>query len=238
MKLQLKGFCFSAVLHGTFILIFVLLQLWVGAPQRLAVIDFTFTGDASPAGEIKTPVPVAPRSKAPVQPKAIAREPKIKEAPAPDPAKRDRIGPAPGETISPAGEEFAGPGTPGGDRVAAGSGEAGAEPAARPEGAGGAGMTAEQSRAVYLQEHFVYIRDRINRSILYPETARRMGWCGQVKIAFVVCEDGGVNEIKILDGSGFGLLDRNAIETVKRLAPFPRPPVRAEIRMAVTYRLN
>ena len=98
--------------------------------------------------------------------------------------------------------------------------------------------TPEESKATYLKEHFVYIRDRITRGIAYPQTARKMGWSGQVKIAFVVFEDGGVNDVNVLESSGFGLLDRNAVETVKRVAPFPRPPVRAEIRMAITYRLN
>ncbi|OPY91415.1 MAG: Gram-negative bacterial tonB protein [Syntrophaceae bacterium PtaU1.Bin231] len=98
--------------------------------------------------------------------------------------------------------------------------------------------TPEQSKATYLKEHFVYIRDRITRGIAYPQTARKMGWSGQVKIAFIVFEDGGVNDVNVVESSGFGLLDRNAVETVKRVAPFPRPPVRAEIRMAITYRLN
>ena len=59
-----------------------------------------------------------------------------------------------------------------------------------------------------------------------------------MKIAFFVCEDGGVNDVRVLESSGFGLLDTNAVETVKRVAPFPNPPVRAEIRMAITYRLD
>ena len=68
--------------------------------------------------------------------------------------------------------------------------------------------------------------------------ARKMGWCGQVKIAFVVCEDGGVNDVRVVESSGFSLLDRNAVETVKNVAPFPTPPIKAEIRMAITYRLK
>ena len=98
--------------------------------------------------------------------------------------------------------------------------------------------TPEASRATYLKEHFVYIRDRITGGISYPHIARKMGWCGQVKIAFVVCEDGSVGEVSVIESSGFGLLDRNAVETVKSVAPFPRPPVRAEIRMVITYRLS
>jgi len=105
-------------------------------------------------------------------------------------------------------------------------------------GRASAGPSPEASRATYLKEHFVYIRDRITGSISYPHMARKMGWCGQVKIAFVVCEDGGVNDVRVVETSGFSLLDRNAVETVKNAAPFPNPPVKAEIRMAITYRLQ
>jgi len=102
----------------------------------------------------------------------------------------------------------------------------------------GTGQTPDESRVAYLKEHFAYIRDRITKSISYPPMARKMGWCGHVKIAFVVCEDGGVNNVRVVDSSGFSLLDRNAVDTVKNVAPFPRPPVRAEIRMVITYKFN
>jgi protein TonB len=68
--------------------------------------------------------------------------------------------------------------------------------------------------------------------------ARKNGWSGQVRIAFIVREDGGVADVKVLESSGFALLDRNALDTVRQVAPFPCPPVKAEIRMAITYRLN
>jgi protein TonB len=105
-------------------------------------------------------------------------------------------------------------------------------------GSGDMDGTLKQAKAAYLKEHFAYIRDRIIRSILYPPMARKMGWCGRVKIAFVVCEDGGVNDVRVVESSGFDLLDRNTVNTVKNVAPFPRPPAKAEIRMAITYRLD
>jgi len=245
MNLQLKGFCLSAGIHGTCLLLFVLLQLLVAAPNRMAVIDFTFAGDVSRVREVQAPAPAAaePRRVAAVRQKKIPAEQKPREAPARDRTQSDRIESGPvepaTETISPNGEELARPRTAAGEGI--GDGDVPADAAPQPSGraAGpGSGVAPDQSRAVYLKEHFVYIRDRITRNILYPEMARRMGWCGQVKIAFVVREDGGVNEIRVVDSSGFGVLDRNAVETVKKTAPFPRPPVRAEIRMAVTYRLN
>ena len=96
----------------------------------------------------------------------------------------------------------------------------------------------ETSKAVYLKEQYLYIRERIVTRISYPSLARKMGWCGRVKIAFVVREDGGVDNVRVVESSGFTLLDTNTIDTVKKAAPFPGPPIRAEIRMAITYRLN
>ncbi len=245
MNLQLKGFCFSAGIHGGCLLLFVLLQLLVAAPNRMAVIDFTFAGDASGARQVQAPAPAAaePRRVAAVRQKRILADQKPREAPPRDHTQSDKIEPGPAEaateTISPNGEELARPRAAAGEATGDGAVHADAAPSPAGRTAGpGSGVTPDQSRAVYLKEHFVYIRDRITRNILYPEMARRMGWCGQVKIAFIVCEDGGVNEIRVVDSSGFGVLDRNAVETVKKTAPFPRPPVRAEIRMAVTYRLN
>ncbi|HBH62697.1 MAG TPA: hypothetical protein DDX85_13370 [Nitrospiraceae bacterium] len=89
-----------------------------------------------------------------------------------------------------------------------------------------------------MREHFTYIRDRIMNNISYPQTARKMGWSGKVTISFVICENGDAEDIKIIQSSGFGILDRSAVETVKKVLPFPEPPLRAEIVIPVVYRLN
>ena len=49
-----------------------------------------------------------------------------------------------------------------------------------------------------------------------------MGWSGRVVIAFTVCEDGSVEEARVVESSGRDLLDNNAIEVLARAAPFPR----------------
>ncbi|MEK6652305.1 MAG: energy transducer TonB [Nitrospirota bacterium] len=45
-------------------------------------------------------------------------------------------------------------------------------------------------------------------------------------------------EEPIKEGSGITLLDRNAIETVKKASPFPRPPVEAQLLIPIKYSLN
>lgn len=92
--------------------------------------------------------------------------------------------------------------------------------------------------ARYLKENFSYVRDAIQKKISYPRVARQMGWEGKVIVSFIVCADGHAKDIKIKEGSGIALLDRNAIETVKKASPFPRPPVEAQLLIPIKYSLN
>lgn len=103
---------------------------------------------------------------------------------------------------------------------------------------GNAGGSAEEVKNRYLKNHFSYIRDRILKNLTYPKIAREMGWQGKVTISFVVCENGQAQDIIIKEGSGFGVLDKNAVETIKRASPFPSPPVKAELIMPVVYRIE
>ncbi len=92
--------------------------------------------------------------------------------------------------------------------------------------------------AGYLKENFSYVRDAIQKKVSYPRVARQMGWEGKVIVSFIVCADGYAKDIKIKEGSGIALLDRNAIETVKKASPFPRPPVEAQLLIPIKYSLN
>lgn len=116
-------------------------------------------------------------------------------------------------------------------------------PAAAPDevaaaGAGGLESRPFEARDKYLREHYTYIRELIMKNLLYPAIAREKGWTGQTRISFVVCEDGCVADIRVVTSSGYRMLDKNVIETIKRASPFPPPPVRAEIVLPITYTLN
>jgi protein TonB len=100
------------------------------------------------------------------------------------------------------------------------------------DGDGGAGSAVVTE---YLQEHFTYIRDIIFQHMKYPEEAKHKGLEGKVLVAFVIMEDGNVKDIKILTSSGFEMLDKSAVETIKTSAPFPKPPVHAELRLPINY---
>jgi protein TonB len=102
----------------------------------------------------------------------------------------------------------------------------------------GTGFTAGQLRNHYLREQFDYIQKMIERNLAYPPKARRMGWTGRVVVSFTILENGRVEETKIVNSSGYNVLDDNVIETIKKVQPFPKPPVRAEIKIPITYRLD
>jgi TonB family protein len=96
----------------------------------------------------------------------------------------------------------------------------------------------EKIKMGYIREHFTYIRDIIMRNLSYPQVARKMGWTGKVKISFIVCSDGHAKDIKIAEGSGIEMLDKNAVEAVKKASPFPRPPLEAHLIIPIVYKLN
>ncbi len=107
-----------------------------------------------------------------------------------------------------------------------------------PAGAGTGGESAERVRAMYLERHYEYIREGIQRRIEYPLAARRMGWEGRVVVAFTIRADGTVRDVRVKESSGFPLLDRNAVEAVRGASPYPKPPAEAQILTPIVYTLR
>jgi protein TonB len=56
------------------------------------------------------------------------------------------------------------------------------------------------------------------RHKLYPEIARERGWQGRVAIELVIGSDGALASASVRQSSGHGLLDREALEMLKRAA--------------------
>ncbi len=100
------------------------------------------------------------------------------------------------------------------------------------------GQVREKERQRYFKEQFEYIRDIIYRKAVYPPIALEMKISGTVYLSFCVREDGGVENIDILKGSGASILDKDAVSTIRRAAPFPRPPVRVMVKFPMEYRLE
>lgn len=104
------------------------------------------------------------------------------------------------------------------------------------DSSGDTGMTVAYNR--YLKEHFAYIRNLIIRNISYPDIARRNGWEGMLMVSFIISENGYARDIRIEKSSGFDVLDKNAVRTIKNVSPFPKPPVEALIKIPIVYKLT
>lgn len=130
-----------------------------------------------------------------------------------------------------------GPGTGSGRGTGIGSGSG--SDIGRLSGPGhGSRESPEALKSRYLQAHFSYIRDLILKNLTYPPVARKLGWQGNVKVSFVIKEDGKVEQLRIAKSSGYEILDRKVVETIREVQPFPKPPVRAEIVIPVVYALK
>jgi protein TonB len=90
----------------------------------------------------------------------------------------------------------------------------------------------------YLRSHLLSIKDMIKRNITYPDTARRNGWMGKVKVSFVIAYNGYAKDIEVIQSSGFIILDKSAKEAVALSSPFPQPPVEARIIIPILYELR
>jgi protein TonB len=103
---------------------------------------------------------------------------------------------------------------------------------------GSSGNDASYENKRYLKAHFSYIKEHIHKQIIYPATAKKMGWEGKVIVSFIISSEGNARNIMISKSSGHEILDDNAANAIKRASPFPKPPVEAQIIIPVLYQLN
>jgi protein TonB len=88
------------------------------------------------------------------------------------------------------------------------------------------------------ERNFSFIRDKIMQGIVYPDRARRMGWEGMVTLSFTVLENGSIDDVKVVNSSGFPILDENARNTIARTNLKRKVPVRLYVLLPVEYRLR
>jgi periplasmic protein TonB len=76
----------------------------------------------------------------------------------------------------------------------------------------------------------------------YPPSARMEQAEGRVLVKAVINEDGSISEVEVLQSSGYPALDKAAVETIQRVAPFhlPRPlgQPRVTIKIPLRYDLK
>lgn len=238
MKDDVTGSLTSVILHGGIIVLFAWFSLHP-AQKKPTVIDLSLLDEQPQQSVIQPKAQPQPKTEPrTVEPRPLAKAPLPEQAP-PRPAEPQVQKVAVSESLVPVAAPKvetppslppsapAAPAPPVRATVAAA--------ASRPEEPG---TPAEKARKKYLKEHFSYIRDNILNKLNYPHMARKMGWSGTVKVSFCVCENGSVTDVKVVSGSGYGILDNSAVDTIKKTAPFPKPPVMAEVVMPITYRLD
>ena len=208
MNEQLRAFQLSIGIHGVFALAVLGLSSGFAVRTRPAVLDLSLLGGAPAPAREKL---LHPRAR--FDPGAPAAQPPKTEEPSRPQVQRVNVSP----DMAP---------------VAA----AADAPAAEPEQAPGISRDAVRER--YVNENFTYIRDLIHRNLFYPQLARKMGWSGRVVVSFILGVDGCVKDAKVISSCGHEVLDRSALETIKRGSPYPAPPVEAELVMPITYRLE
>ncbi len=72
------------------------------------------------------------------------------------------------------------------------------------------------------------VKEKIAKCRKYPYWARKQGFEGKVHLKFTILSTGAVKDIKIVKSSGFNVLDKEAISTIKRASPFP--PIPSELK--------
>lgn len=80
------------------------------------------------------------------------------------------------------------------------------------------------------------IRAAIQDAVFYPPLARKRGLEGTVLAVFSIDESGLPQDIKVLKGSGHGMLDREVKRIIERASPYP--PIKGTIEVPVIFRLK
>ena len=82
----------------------------------------------------------------------------------------------------------------------------------------------------------------IPKSVVYPRWAIRQGWEGELMLQVEIRLDGSVGQCRVVQSSGYGLLDKEAVKAVKSWEFYPAmkkgKPVAVSIRIPITFQLQ
>ena len=261
MTNYVKGFCVSLLLHGTMLI----LVLWVAmgnaiTEKEILVVDFSAIalgqpneGGVLPGGENArgtdrrehaSSVP----EQAPPPEEAFTPKTKPVMTPQPDPAVTSKPKPVLRASATRAVSEqqpakvheqssaMASPDPAGGG--GAGSGASAGTPAGRGADSGSGTGTDKGLTQSYVRSNFNYILVSIRRHLQYPDYARRQRLSGTAHFAFVIKQDGTIENLSLKESSGHDILDEAAEKAIQRAAPFPRPQEPALLLVPISFRLS
>lgn len=196
-------------------------RLSLGAPRSLA----PAAAEPAPAPVAKPPPPKpAPRAArkpppAPIEAVERREAPKPIEKPAVTPVEKEPpVTPGPATAPEPA-SEAAGPGPVSAASAAPNTGVEGSAAPARGESDG-----AEQARGIARGDYFGGIVQRVSEELDYPRRARLQRVEGTVVLAIRIDRQGELERCELAESSGSRLLDRHALRSARRAAPFGAVP--------------
>ena len=83
------------------------------------------------------------------------------------------------------------------------------------------------------------LRRLVQKSLRYPEVARRKGIEGAVAVQFTMSTEGYAEDMAVSESSGSRILDRAALQSISKIFPYPDPPeTPLHFTIPVTYRLT
>jgi protein TonB len=88
-----------------------------------------------------------------------------------------------------------------------------------------------------LQSFARSVRKKIEASKKYPIAAQTAGIEGRTGVRMTILKDGRLQKVEVAKSSGYEILDKAALQSVREAAPFPPIPEKArreEIQMSVT----
>ena len=82
-------------------------------------------------------------------------------------------------------------------------------------------VTLGEKRTDLIQEFLRRVKQRIESVKTYPLWAREAGYEGTATVRFAILADGQLGEITLINSSGYDILDKAAITTIRKSEPFP-----------------
>jgi protein TonB len=88
------------------------------------------------------------------------------------------------------------------------------------EGGGGAHLTALNAPEIQYISYFASIKRKIELVWQYPQEAAAAGIQGTLTVDFVIGRDGNLQSVELLQGSGYKILDNEALGSIRKAAPY------------------
>ena len=105
-----------------------------------------------------------------------------------------------------------------------------------PAGGSGSGLDSAGMVSSTAPNTLALIRKKIMQEKHYPLMAKERGWIGSVTLNFKINAKGTLDYVKVTSGSGHSVLDKAAVSSIKKAAPFPY--YQNTIALALEYKLS